>query len=135
MNAFILALLVGVAAAQEFAPPIQRFDGIINGQFEPLNLPAGASLLLGSIDTSFACGDRPYGFYADQGNGCRVFHVCNPYLFEDGHIETVQYSFMCGEGTIFDQSELACVEQFAAISCTESFFFYSRNEAFGRIDK
>ncbi|XP_076034935.1 uncharacterized protein LOC143021395 [Oratosquilla oratoria] len=134
MNAIVFALLVGVATAQQFAP-FEQFDGVINGQFEPLNLPAGASLLLGSIDTSFNCADRPYGYYADEGNDCRVFHVCNPYLFEDGRIETVQYSFMCGEGSVFDQSALTCVEQFAAIPCSESSFFYSRNEEFGRVQE
>ncbi|XP_076034850.1 uncharacterized protein LOC143021327 [Oratosquilla oratoria] len=104
----------------------------VDGVFEPFNLPAGASLLMGQIDISFACGDRPYGFYADEANNCQIFHVCNPYLFDDGRIETHQYSFMCGEGRVFDQSELTCVDQFAAIPCAESSFFHSRNEEFGR---
>ncbi|XP_076035598.1 uncharacterized protein LOC143021778 [Oratosquilla oratoria] len=104
----------------------------VEGVFEPLNLPSGASLLMGQIDVSFSCGDRPYGFYADERNNCQVFHVCNPYLFDDGRVETHQYSFMCGEGRVFDQSELTCVDQFAAIPCAESSFFYSRNEDFGR---
>ncbi|XP_076035621.1 uncharacterized protein LOC143021783 [Oratosquilla oratoria] len=104
----------------------------IEGVFEPLNLPSGASLLMGQIDVSFSCGDRPYGFYADEANNCQVFHVCNPYLFDDGRVETHQYSFMCGEGRVFDQSKLTCVDQFAAIPCSESSFFYSKNEEFGR---
>ncbi|XP_076035548.1 uncharacterized protein LOC143021740 [Oratosquilla oratoria] len=108
---------------------------VVNGVFEPLNLPAGASLIMGPIDTSFACADRPYGYYADEGNACRIFHVCNPYLFDDGRVETVQYSFMCGEGSVFDQKELTCAEQFAATPCAESSFFYSRNEEFGRVEE
>ncbi|XP_076034930.1 uncharacterized protein LOC143021379 [Oratosquilla oratoria] len=113
----------------------EGFGTIINGRFEPLNLPAGASLILGTIDTSFTCADRPYGYYADQGNDCRVFHVCNPYLFEDGRIETVQYSFMCGEGSVFDQKELTCADQLAALSCQEAANFYFRNEEFGLLDE
>ncbi|XP_076035634.1 uncharacterized protein LOC143021789 [Oratosquilla oratoria] len=103
----------------------------IDGVFEPLNLPSGASLLMRQIDTSFSCGDRPYGYYADEGNNCQVFHVCNPYLYSDGRIEAVQHSFMCNEGLRFDQKELTCVEQYAAIPCAESSFHYSRNEEFG----
>ncbi|XP_076035007.1 uncharacterized protein LOC143021433 [Oratosquilla oratoria] len=103
----------------------------LEGDFEPLNLPSGASLLMGQIDTSFQCADRPYGYYADERNECRVFHVCNPYLFSDGRIETHQYSFMCGEGRVFDQEKLTCVEEFAAIPCQESSFHYSKNTEFG----
>ncbi|XP_076035425.1 uncharacterized protein LOC143021685 [Oratosquilla oratoria] len=103
----------------------------IDGVFEPLNLPSGAYLLMGQIDSSFSCADRPYGYYADQGNDCRVFHVCNPYLFDDGRVETQQYSFMCNEHTVFDQKELTCVEQYAANPCQESYLHYSRNEEFG----
>ncbi|XP_076034928.1 uncharacterized protein LOC143021377 [Oratosquilla oratoria] len=110
-------------------------NSVINGEFEPLNLPSGASLLLGNIDTSFQCADRPYGFYADQGNDCRVFHVCNPYLFEDGRVETYQYSFMCGEGRIFDQEKLTCDDQFVALPCAEAVNFYFRNEEFGRAEE
>ncbi|XP_076035114.1 uncharacterized protein LOC143021466 [Oratosquilla oratoria] len=104
----------------------------VDGVFEPLNLPSGASILMRQIDTSFQCADRPYGYYADEGNNCQVFHVCNPYLFDDGRIDTVQHSFMCNEGLRFDQKELTCVDQFAALPCPESSFFYSRNEEFGR---
>ncbi|XP_076035023.1 U-scoloptoxin(01)-Er1a-like [Oratosquilla oratoria] len=87
---------------------------------------------MGQIDTSFQCADRPYGYYADQGNDCRVFHVCNPYLFDDGRVETHQYSFMCGEDRIFDQQKLTCVEAHSALSCQEASNFYFKNEDFGR---
>merc|ERR1712002_898940 len=35
------------------------------GAFEPLNLPSGASVLLGSISSQFSCVGLPYGYYAD----------------------------------------------------------------------
>ncbi|XP_068231360.1 GATA zinc finger domain-containing protein 14-like isoform X1 [Palaemon carinicauda] len=108
------------------------FNEESNGVFEPLNLPSGASALLGSISTSFTCADRPYGYYADQQNSCRVFHVCNPYLFSDGKVQNYQYSFMCGEGTVFDQNELTCKEEYDATPCQEADNFYFRNEQFGR---
>merc|ERR1711872_560588 len=73
------------------------------GAFEPLNLPSGASVLLGSISSQFSCVGLPYGYYADEDNSCRVFHVCNPLINANEGVETYQYSFMCGEGTQFDQ--------------------------------
>ncbi|XP_064100714.1 uncharacterized protein LOC135211328, partial [Macrobrachium nipponense] len=105
-----------------------EFDGV----FEPLNLPSGASAILGSISTSFSCVERPYGYYADQDNSCRVFHICNPYLFSDGEVQTYQYSFMCGEGSIFDQNEMTCKAEYEATPCQEAQNFYFRNEQFGR---
>ncbi|XP_068230766.1 uncharacterized membrane protein DDB_G0293934-like isoform X1 [Palaemon carinicauda] len=106
----------------------------VSGVFEPLNLPSGATRLLGSISSSFSCTNRPYGYYADQDNACRVFHVCNPALFSDGKIETYQYSFMCGEGTVFDQSEMTCNVEYDATPCQEAANFYFRNEQFGRLE-
>nr|XP_027233066.1 homeobox protein 5-like [Penaeus vannamei] len=75
---------------------LQSSSDSVSGVFEPLNLPSGASALLGGITSAFSCLDRPYGYYADQDNSCRVFHVCNPTLFSNGAVETYQYSFMCG---------------------------------------
>jgi len=90
---------------------------------------------LGSISTSFNCLDRPYGYYADQENSCRVFHICYPALFSNGAVETYQYSFMCGEGSQFDQKELTCVAELEAIPCNESSSFFFRNEQFGRTEE
>ncbi|XP_064100669.1 uncharacterized protein DDB_G0283357-like [Macrobrachium nipponense] len=116
------------------ASSFSQFTDEVNGVFEPLNLPSGATLLLGRISSSFSCADRPYGYYADQENSCRVFHVCNPALFSDGKIETYQYSFMCGEGTVFDQDELTCKVEYDATPCQEAQNFYFRNEQFGRLE-
>lgn len=66
-------------------------DEAVDGVFEPLNLPASASSLLGSISTAFSCDDLPYGYYADRDNACRVYHVCYPALFGDGDSVTYQY--------------------------------------------
>ncbi|XP_068239874.1 sericin-2-like [Palaemon carinicauda] len=102
-----------------------------SGTFEPLNLPSGATLLLGDISTSFSCIDQPYGYYADQQNSCRIFHICYPALFSNGRVETYQYSFMCGEGTRFDQKEMTCVKESDAIPCNSSPEFYFKNAEFG----
>nr|XP_027233055.1 probable ATP-dependent RNA helicase ddx42 [Penaeus vannamei] len=109
-------------------------SGAVDGVFEPLNLPSGASALLGSISTSFSCLDRPYGYYADRENACRVFHVCYPALFSTGAVETTVH-FMCGEGSVFDQKELTCVAESSAIPCQESSNYFYTNEQFGRIEE
>ncbi|XP_066986884.1 probable serine/threonine-protein kinase clkA [Macrobrachium rosenbergii] len=116
------------------ASSLSQFTDEVNGVFEPLNLPSGATLLLGRISSSFSCADKPYGYYADQENSCRVFHICNPALFSDGKIETYQYSFMCGEGTVFDQDVLTCKAEYDATPCQEAANFYFRNEQFGRLE-
>jgi len=107
-------------------------ESSVSGVFEPLNLPSGASALLGGISSSFSCADRPYGYYADPDNFCRVFHICNPALFSDGAVQTYQYSFFCGEGSIFDQAKLTCAAEFEATPCGDAPNFYFRNEVFGR---
>ncbi|CAL4061889.1 unnamed protein product [Meganyctiphanes norvegica] len=103
----------------------------VQGVFEPLNLPSGASLLLGSVSTEFSCNSLPYGYYGDEANNCHVFHICYPALFSSGVVETYQYSFMCGEGTQFDQKELACVSYESALPCGETKNYYFINREFG----
>ena len=39
----------------------------------------------------------------------QVFHICNPVYNNDGGLDRMdKYSFVCGEGTQFDQSTLTC---------------------------
>ncbi|KAK8392994.1 hypothetical protein O3P69_013200 [Scylla paramamosain] len=102
---------------------------------EPLNLSSGASFMLGAISTTFSCLDRPYGYYADPDNNCHIFHVCHPSLLHDGSVHTYQYSFMCGEGTVFDQKEMTCVAEWVATPCTEASSFYLRNQEFGQVQE
>jgi len=95
-----------------------------------LNLPSGATYMLGEISPNFSCADRPYGYYADVENYCKVFHVCNPTVFSDGSIHTYQYSMLCGEGTQFDQRSMTCIESVAASPCNDSPNWYWKNELF-----
>lgn len=41
-------------------------------------------------------------------------------------------SLMCGEGSVFDQKQLTCIEPSEAIPCQESSNFLYVNEQFGR---
>ena len=46
---------------------------------------------------------RVYGYYADVANDCQLFHVCYPVAYPDGQEEMIKWSFICPNGTIFDQ--------------------------------
>ena len=75
-------------------------------------LPASAADLLDApYDYGFNCDqqDAGYGYYADVNNGCKVFHICVPIYDNEGALDRMdKYSFVCGEGTQFDQSTLTC---------------------------
>ncbi|KAK3882302.1 hypothetical protein Pcinc_013295 [Petrolisthes cinctipes] len=48
----------------------------------------------------FSCGDKEVGYYADVEYDCQVYHVCR----EDRQ----RVTFLCPNGTIFNQRILAC---------------------------
>ena len=89
-------------------------------------LPDGHDTVLRSVlQTTFSCDSRRYGFYADVANQCQVFHVCVPILNQFGStIETAQYSFVCGNRTIFDQQSLHCAHEAEAFPCEQSETLY-----------
>ncbi|XP_030758377.1 probable serine/threonine-protein kinase DDB_G0282963 isoform X2 [Sitophilus oryzae] len=60
--------------------------------------------------TSFSCRGIKSGYYADLETECQVFHIC-----EDGR----KISFLCPNGTIFQQKELIC-EWWNKVNCTNS---------------
>ncbi|CAL4209029.1 unnamed protein product, partial [Meganyctiphanes norvegica] len=150
MKIVILAILACLVAAQDYdtnyfpfsyytyfpyssgydqqpQEPLYEYEG----SFEPLNLPSGASFMLGDISSSFSCSDRPYGYYADVDNFCRVYHICNPQEFADGTVQTYQYSFMCGEGTVFDQRMQTCEREHMATPCSDAPNYYFINAQYG----
>ena len=44
-----------------------------------------------------------------MNNACKVFHICVPIYDNEGSLDRMdKYSFVCGEGTQFDQSTLTC---------------------------
>ncbi|XP_066141759.1 mucin-6-like [Euwallacea fornicatus] len=67
--------------------------------------------------TSFSCKGIENGYYADLETGCQVFHIC-----EDGR----KISFLCPNGTIFQQAELIC-EWWNKVNCTNSPSLYEES--------
>ncbi|XP_069985384.1 U-scoloptoxin(01)-Cw1a-like [Penaeus vannamei] len=97
-------------------------------------LPSNASRIVGNINTGFDCSNLGYGYYADQANGCAIFHICHPYQDPEGNFFTRMFSFICGEGTIFDQSTLTCNFPEYALPCEAAASYYNINGYFGRED-
>jgi len=80
-------------------------------------------------DTGFSCEEQEFsGYYADDADeaGCQVFHICQ--LREDGQVQ--QDSFLCPNGTIFNQQYLVC-DWWYNFDCSTAQDFYSVNEQIG----
>ncbi|XP_063971983.1 uncharacterized protein LOC135159831 isoform X2 [Diachasmimorpha longicaudata] len=67
-------------------------------------------------ETSFSCTDKtPGGYYADVETGCQVFHICN--------IGGSKSSFLCPEGSIFNQRHFVC-DWWYSFQCDEAVSLY-----------
>jgi len=95
-------------------------------------LSAGWEEVVGPVRCTFSCDGKSYGYYADEDNNCKIFHVCHPVEYPDGRQETFWYSFFCNNLTVFDQSKMVCVYEDEAIPCSESKNFYHLNEQIGK---
>merc|ERR1711936_185559 len=67
-------------------------------------------------DTSFDCSDRVNGgLYADEEAFCQMYHMC--VQTTDGY---KKFSFLCPNGTMFDQDKLACNSWFNVDCSTDT---------------
>ncbi|PRD34785.1 UNVERIFIED_CONTAM: hypothetical protein NCL1_13587 [Trichonephila clavipes] len=118
MKFFILgSLLLSVALAAVAPKRAKR---------EAYDLPDGADILVGPVKTTFSCFND--GYYADVDNNCQIFHVCHSVDKDDGSRNTQQWSFVCGNQTLFNQLTLTCADPEDAIPCPEAPSFYSIND-------
>ncbi|KAK7080337.1 hypothetical protein SK128_018738 [Halocaridina rubra] len=70
-------------------------------------------------NTSFTCSSQEHpGLYADTEAQCQAFHICQ----EDGR----QDSFLCPNGTVFNQQYFVC-DWWYNFSCDHADRFYSLN--------
>ncbi|GAB6033627.1 hypothetical protein CHUAL_013687 [Chamberlinius hualienensis] len=95
-------------------------------------LPAGADSIIGQLKPGFSCDGKVYGYYADIINDCRVFHVCWPITDERGATLNKQWTFICGNQTLFNQERLVC-DRPENVDCANSENFFSVNNDFGKI--
>jgi len=67
-------------------------------------------------ETSFSCdGQVNGGYYADEEAECQVFHICT----SDAEGGLSKYSFLCPNGTIFNQEYFIC-DWWFNVDCSES---------------
>merc|ERR1719430_1197761 len=75
-------------------------------------------------ETSFLCdGQVDGGYYADPEAECRAFHICAA----DGAGGLAQYSFLCPNGTIFNQNYFIC-DWWFNFDCSTAEDLYSLND-------
>ena len=63
------------------------------------------------------------GYYADPEADCQVFHICTA----DGQGGLAKYSFLCPNGTVFNQNYFIC-DWWFNFDCAEAENLYSLNE-------
>ncbi|XP_077553797.1 uncharacterized protein LOC144168726 [Haemaphysalis longicornis] len=118
---FAVALAIVIAVVSSDRPRAKR---------EAYDLPDGAELVVGSIKTTFQCPEKN-GYFADVDNNCLIFHVCNVVTHADGHTEVQQFSFFCGNQTMFNQLSLTCAFPEEAVPCQNAPDFYYVNDNIG----
>ena len=75
-------------------------------------------------DTSFTCdGQVEGGYYADPEAECQVFHICGA----DGSGGLTKYSFLCPNGTLFNQQYFVC-DWWFNVDCSLAGGLYTLNE-------
>merc|ERR1711892_380876 len=75
-------------------------------------------------ETSFLCdGQADGGYYADPEAECQAFHICA----NDGNGGRTKYSFLCPNGTLFQQQYFVC-DWWFNVDCSLAEQFYSLND-------
>ena len=75
-------------------------------------------------ETSFLCdGLADGGYYGDPEAECQAFHICAA----DGNTGLTQYSFLCPNGTLFQQQYFVC-DWWFNVDCSLTDDLYSLND-------
>ena len=75
-------------------------------------------------DTSFLCdGQADGGYYSDPEAECQAFHICA----NDGTGGRTKYSFLCPNGTLFNQQYFIC-DWWFNVDCSLAESLYSLND-------
>ncbi|XP_022241039.1 uncharacterized protein LOC106458952 [Limulus polyphemus] len=147
-NFFLVMMCLGLAAGLNENDPASLKENMTQFQeqlgFEEqeppetpeviaLGLPSWASLLIYPIDVTFSCYGKPFGYYADPNNECKIYHVCRPVTDNAGNVKQyLRYSFVCPNQTVFDQHSLVCTYPHQAVPCSNVSEYLYVNENFGK---
>jgi len=114
---FVFALLVTIASnvhGDDFETLAETIPGVAGDDY-----PIFAEV----PETSFLCdGQTNGGYYADTEAQCQAFHICA----SDGQGSLTKYSFLCPNGTIFNQNYFIC-DWWFNVDCSLAEGFYARN--------
>lgn len=97
---------------------------------EAFVLPDGIEYYVANTRTNFQCSSS--GYFADVEANCQLFHVCVQQDHADGRSELAQYTFACGNQTVFSQFSMTCAHEAEAIPCAQSADFFYLNERLGQ---
>jgi syndecan 1 len=73
-------------------------------------------------DTTLTCDAKIEGYYADPEADCQAFHICA----NDSSEGKLKYSFLCPNGTLFNQQYFIC-DWWFNVDCSQAEDFYSLN--------
>merc|ERR1712060_481241 len=106
-------------AASDVADPLAMLQGAIPG------VPGEDYPIYAEVpETGFACeGQVDGGYYADGEAECQAFHICTA----DGAGGLAKYSFLCPNGTIFNQNYFIC-DWWFNFDCAQAEELYSLND-------
>ena len=77
-------------------------------------------------ETAFSCdGQVDGGYYADPEAECQAFHICTA----DGTGGLAKYSFLCPNGTLFNQNYFIC-DWWFNFDCSTAEDLYSLNDEY-----
>merc|ERR1719348_2488036 len=107
------------AASDAIADPLSMLQAAIPG------VPGEDYPIYSEVpESGFTCdGQVDGGYYADPEAECQVFHICTA----DGAGGLAQYSFLCPNGTVFNQNYFIC-DWWFNFDCSEAESLYSLND-------
>ena len=112
---FLLALLTSVLGQEEsYADTI---PGVAGQDYPIFAFPP---------TTSFECEGRSRGYYSDPEADCQAFTICAQDGEDDG-IGLLKFSFLCPNGTLFNQENFTC-DWWFNVDCAVAEQFYGLNE-------
>merc|ERR1711899_504800 len=111
-------LLALASAQEEEVDPIEALSEAIPGS-PGEDYPIYAT----PPETSFGCDGYIEGYYADPEAECQAFHICANF----GDANLVKYSFLCPNGTLFNQQYFIC-DWWFNVDCSQAEDSYSLNE-------
>merc|ERR1711983_433969 len=118
MQTLLALVLVVAVSCQEEEDPLAALSSSIPGS-PGEDYPIYSS----PPDTSFLCDGFIEGYYADPEAECQAFHICANF----GSDDLTKYSFLCPNGTLFNQQYFIC-DWWFNVDCSQAEEFYSLNE-------